>query len=113
MTRGELAEILEYCEAATEGPWTMREARDEWTAHDIVAGENPERPKARIAIGMGDWELDVKDDFAFIARARTDLPKLARELQEAKRLLRLWEFARANNRSYPLTVTHAFLGGGE
>lgn len=78
-------------EAATEGPWDHRTIFDH--------GMNSGRP-------MQDY-LDA----AFIAKARTDLPAVTRELMEARELLRRWLTGLDNGVVFKLPDdTRAFLG---
>ena len=86
LTEAEQA-IGERAEKATEGPWVAREGRDEWVAHDVVAVDGDGRPQARIAIGMGNWEMEVESNFDFIAHARSDVPTLLGEIERLRALL--------------------------
>jgi hypothetical protein len=79
MTR--LDEIEARLAKATPGPWAAREARDEWTAHDVIATDEAGRPKARLVIAMGGWDT-VYPDLTFIAHARADIPYLIAQVRE-------------------------------
>lgn len=95
ITDAEIQEVLEYCEKATEGPWFWKQ---DYELGDSEHWElaNPESDAEGKTI---DASLILNHDsptwfnqpcaelpnWVFITRARTDLPRLARALQEARR----------------------------
>jgi hypothetical protein len=99
LTDAALAEMLAYCEAATEGPWVKRTAphpsqslsKADWMASNLRGNTNalyvviPEADdegvgKYRVVAITGDGS-DSPANATFSARARTDLPAVIRELQ--------------------------------
>jgi len=105
MTEAELSVILEYCEAATEGPW-------ERCGSGVISG--------RVNWGLWDiaWQgastsgntLQLIQDGDFIARSRTDLPAVVKELRRARKLLR---GIAVDRRADLLPEARDFLGGSD
>ena len=84
MTDAELQAILEYCEKATEGPWEysgMIGDPGKLLRH-FVQG-----PRDQIVLLSEAFAVDyagLDNNLRFAANARTDLPAVIRELQEAR-----------------------------
>lgn len=79
-----LSEIEQYCEAATPGEWRSDDDSEtviatEW--HDGVELSWPIADSPKLPIGARDAKQAATRHF--IARARTDLPRLVKELREA------------------------------
>ena len=83
-------EARERCEAATEGPWEMFEAKD---SPPIVRKVNGQRFVCEV---RGSWQTMLTKDAEFIAHARSDLPAALEALEEAQGKLdaveEAWEF---------------------
>lgn len=77
MTEEELARLEALAAAATPGPWTERldETRPDWRR---VYGEG------RDIAYMPPWATTVEPDAAFIAAARTAVPKLVAEVRRLR-----------------------------
>lgn len=74
-----IAEITARCEAATPGPWTVENTN---LCRAVIGGT------VELLNWAGDKPFYSKDDFAFIAHAREDIPFLLAEiyrLTEAQR----------------------------
>lgn len=80
LTDIELAEILARCAAATPGPWEQRSQSNTADA----------RTEDFVLI-QGVRMFGRYQDCAFIAHSRSDLPRAAAELKEARRDLREWQ----------------------
>jgi ABC-type nitrate/sulfonate/bicarbonate transport system substrate-binding protein len=97
LTPDDLADIEARAEAATEGPWVLGA---EWATvasgsdsviHGYYDGECPSCGEKIVT--TADVALHA-DDAEFIAKARTDVPRLVRALREA------WEVADRNADGY-------------
>lgn len=89
MTDAELAEIEARCAAATEGPWEY----DYTEVHQAYAVDQSCRTiVGRETINRGYESFDNlvlrSQDAAFIASARTDVPKLTAALRQAHEALK-------------------------
>jgi len=71
LTDADLDALEKLCEAATPGPWTADECGDVWAADDelVFLAASILEPRVRS-------DTDVANDAAFIAAARTALPRL-------------------------------------
>lgn len=87
LTSEELREMREYTEAATVGPWE--------TFHDSYVGHHGVVTELKINGVTG--EIFEEADATFIARARTDLPRLLREIAALRCLEVEVEFLRKQN----------------
>ena len=83
-----LDEILATCEAATAGPWEWDGySMDQLVEHKdtgvwgVFPGSLTVLCAPRYGEDTGDWEPLRDEDGAFIAMARTELPRLARRLK--------------------------------
>lgn len=77
ITEAEMAECSALCEAATEGPWLLESDRDEDAPLWCVS-----HPKTVCdATTIANFLEDGKDDGAFIAQARTAMPRLIEEVR--------------------------------
>lgn len=80
ITDEQITEILEYCENATQGPWVVTDGQhiDQYAPH----------PDGNRLLSEGSYDANYHlfstSDVTFIARARTDLPRLALALREAR-----------------------------
>lgn len=70
-----LQEIKAREQAATPGPWEFY-CYGRYEDHDEAVFENP----------IDEYEISVKEDAAFIAHARTDIPALAAEIERLQKL---------------------------
>ncbi|MET7716172.1 hypothetical protein [Streptomyces sp. NPDC005407] len=104
MTDEELAEIAELADAATPGPWHVRQLDDEyamglvaistvpdteagerWPAFDhrqIVAATLVQQPRY-VDVADARWDENAR----FIAQARQDIPRLVDEIHRLRRLI--------------------------
>ena len=71
-------EAKKRCEAATEGPWEMFEAKG---SPPIVRKVNGQRFVCEV---RGSWQTMLTKDADFIAHARSDLPAALEALAEAQ-----------------------------
>ena len=71
----DLKAIKERCEAASVGPW-------ECDGKELMSGGI-----TLFSSGGGEYCHPDKDDAAFIAHARTDVPELLRWVERAKKIL--------------------------
>lgn len=72
-------DIRERCEAATPGPWTVENTK---LSRAVIGGT------VELLNWAGDKPFYSKDDFAFIAHAREDIPFLLAELDRLTEALR-------------------------
>ena len=87
LTDAEIAEILARAEAAMPGPWTMVPNAAAWDdeADEEAAWDIPEA----LTVCRSEGDFYGKADVTFMAHARTDVPRLCRELQALRLALRL------------------------
>jgi hypothetical protein len=89
MTEDELQAIEARATAATPGPWTTGAGKVEGgQVRELVIGPGP-RDDVIVAIAYGGFGNPVdrtSEDRAFIAAARTDVPKLITEVRRLKAL---------------------------
>lgn len=93
LTDTRLAEIAARCERATTGPWLV--AVGEEVGHNwLVCGSSRDDDNAgrmwcveTDSIHASDVDGDARDDAAFIAHARTDIPTLLVEIERLRGLL--------------------------
>lgn len=79
MTDEQLAAIRARCEAATEGPWTVRQyGSPTLGGGEFISGYGVVGPFQR-----GE-QFDSRADAAFIAHARTDIPALLAEVERLR-----------------------------
>jgi hypothetical protein len=80
LTRDDLADIEARAEAATEGPWVVTMTRDRrWHQVRSPRWDEEEGASAQAVALCGDDR-----PAEFIAKARTDVPRLVRALREAR-----------------------------
>ena len=92
------AEIREYCEAATEGPWGKNE-RHYGDIYSPVSGD------------LG--RMYHANNHDFVVNARTDMPRLLDAAMSLRRMYKsLWELVEIQGESAVLTTT-AWLAGPE
>lgn len=114
----ELRAMVEYCEAATEGPWGWNDSSDVRGHKGELRAPSPTNGFMLVGAFINPC------DGSLIARSRTDLPSVVKELLTARELLRRWADATAidpvdgdavsvdlwtHNALYP--DTRVFLGG--
>ena len=76
-------EILEYCEAATEGPWSIFYITSPDSAsHRVFREGDPPEDIAHLSRTYKNLEANSE----FIANAREDLPRLARRVKALEAL---------------------------
>lgn len=79
-----LDEIEIYCQVATEGPWVVVKSSmpDDWGVTETKLGMERvgllHRKPQHQSVAQMLWSYDAE----FVARSRTDLPRLVRELRE-------------------------------
>jgi hypothetical protein len=86
MTRKEIERILEYCTKATRGPWTRSRTKPKFITSDETGA-----PKDICQL-PGESHNEDWDNYHFLTKARTDLPRLA------KHYLRLRDYLKTKTR---------------
>ena len=106
LTDQELSEVLRLDGEATEGPWEVKRFGSYWEVDDVTWF--PVYPNGEDT-SEGNYE-----DAHLIATYRSAAPRMARELVEARRLLKLW-LQHSNGHTVPGLVpeTCEALGGDD
>jgi hypothetical protein len=105
----DLDEVQRLCDAATEGPWRV------WNAFDVISDDPPRVRTCAARIGPDDPNSQAglvhrdggdlsgrQEDLAFIAEARTLLPRLVVELLAAREVVEVARFHAEDHEGYPL-----------
>lgn len=81
-----LDDILNRCEAATQGPWITNEPAcfNTYPGVYLIIGNRPNTDDEKIVINDDEAK---KEDLEFAAHARTDLPLVVKALQKAVEIL--------------------------
>lgn len=83
-----LAEIKAYCEKATPGSWRILNAMGREFVAAVPTPDHPYYQHTRFMDVAGDEDYPKKhDDHVFISSARTDLPAVVSDLEDAGREL--------------------------